>query len=152
MFKYSKLLCLVGLCLLGSIRASETHVHEVGFIVGEPTGLSALWQQSSTQAIDMALAWSLINNRFIYVHGDYLFYNLSLLEFNDKPLPLYYGVGGRVQLGALGSIGMRLPLGIDYHFAGSPFSALIEIAPVINIIPATSVDLNLDLGLRYVFR
>ena len=68
----------------------------IGFMVGEPTGLSLKSWTGGNNAFDVGLAWSL-NNDAVHLHADYLWHNFDL--FNDVEagsLPLYYGIGGRV--------------------------------------------------------
>src|SRR5699024_5244994 len=85
----------------------------IGFMVGEPTGLSLKSWTSSKNAFDVGLAWSLSSDAF-HIHADYLWHNFNL--FNDVQsgsLPLYYGIGGRVIFDDNDAkIGARVPVGL----------------------------------------
>lgn len=121
-----------------------------GIIIGEPTGLSAkLWTSSST-AVDAAAAWSFRDNGYLHLHADFLFHSFAI-DVSEGQLPLYFGLGARFLIGNESAIGIRIPLGIAYHFATEPFEIFMEIAPIMNLVPATEFDMNGAIGVRYYF-
>lgn len=122
-----------------------------GIILGEPTGLTAKWWSSNTQAYDLAIAWSTGRNDRFHIHGDYLIHRPDIITVDQGKLPLYYGVGARMGFAKEVDLGMRIPLGIAYHFDTHPVEVFFEIVPVFNLIPSTAFDANGGFGVRYSF-
>lgn len=122
-----------------------------GIILGEPTGLTAKWWSSNTQAYDLAIAWSTGRNDRFHIHGDYLIHRPDIITVDQGTLPLYYGVGARMGFAKEVDLGMRIPLGIAYHFDTHPVEVFFEIVPVFNLIPSTAFDANGGFGVRYSF-
>ena len=48
-------------------------------------------------------------------------------------------------------VGIRIPLGVDYIFAESPFDVFVEIAPILNLVPETEFDWSGGVGARFWF-
>ena len=122
----------------------------IGFMVGEPTGLSLKSWTGGNNAFDVGLAWSLSNDN-IQINADYLWHNYNV--FNDVDsgsLPLYYGIGGRVIFDDDDAVvGARVPVGINYLFEDSPIGLFLEIAPVFNVAPDTDLDVEGGVGVRF---
>jgi len=137
---------------ISTSQAQQRSGTGIGFMVGEPTGLSLKSWTSSKNAFDVGLAWSLSSDAF-HIHADYLWHNFNL--FNDVQsgsLPLYYGIGGRVIFDDNDAkIGARVPVGLSYIFANSPIDIFLEIAPIFNIAPETDFDIDGGLGVRFYF-
>ena len=125
----------------------------IGFMVGEPTGLTLKSWTGGNNAFDIGLAWSLGRYDAMYIHADYLWHNYDLFsEVDSGTLPFYYGIGGRVVLAENDAvIGARVPLGINYLFEDSPIGLFLEVAPVFNIAPSTDFDVDGGLGVRFYF-
>lgn len=125
----------------------------IGFMVGEPTGLSLKSWTGGNNAFDLGLAWSLGRYDAINIHGDYLWHNYNVFsEVDEGTLPLYYGIGGRLILAENDAIiGARVPVGINYLFEDSPIGLFLEVAPVINLVPSTDFDVDGGLGVRFYF-
>ncbi|MBA3066488.1 DUF3996 domain-containing protein [bacterium] len=153
---------LVAVLLFGNASA-QTGDFELGVILGEPTGLSAkLWTGPNT-AIDGALAWSTgrNDNDNLYLHADYLIHNFNLITVEEGKLPFYYGIGGKVRIindrdDRLNDsddfrLGVRIPVGLDYIFAGGKVDIFLEIVPIFVIAPDSDFDINSGLGIRYHF-
>lgn len=123
----------------------------IGFMIGEPTGLSLKSWTGGNNAFDLGLAWSFGRYDAINIHADYLWHQYDLFEEVDKgTLPVYYGIGGRVVLAENDAlIGARLPVGINYLFEDSPVGLFLEIAPIVNVAPSTDFDLDGSLGVRF---
>jgi hypothetical protein len=71
----------------------------LGFMVGEPTGLSAKLWTSQTKALDFGLGLSAFGNRnnsgtLVHFHMDYLWHSFNAIKSADR-FPIYYGIGGR---------------------------------------------------------
>lgn len=127
----------------------------VGFIVGEPTGLSLKSWTGNDNAVDVGLAWSLGRYDAINIHADYLWHNYEVFsEVDSGTMPLYYGVGGRVVFGdhIYGQddavLGARVPVGINYLFDDAPVGLFLEVAPVFNVIPEPDFDVDGGIGVR----
>jgi hypothetical protein len=125
----------------------------IGFMVGEPTGLSLKSWTGGNNAFDLGLAWSLGRYDAINIHGDYLWHNYNVFnEVDEGTLPLYYGIGGRLILAENDAIiGARIPVGVNYLFEDSPIGLFLEVAPIINLVPSTDFDVDGGLGVRFYF-
>lgn len=125
----------------------------VGFMVGEPTGLTLKSWTGGGNAIDVGVAWSFGRYEAISLQADYLWHNYEVFsEVENGTLPLYYGIGGRLVLGENDSyIGARVPVGLNYLFEEAPVGLFIEAAPILNVAPSTDFDIDGTLGARFYF-
>jgi hypothetical protein len=150
-----KRIAVLGILMVLAASAAQAQVRSgdisAGIILGEPTGLTAKWWTSGTQAYDLAIAWSTGRNDRFHIHGDYLIHRPDIIAVDQGKLPLYYGVGARVGIANQSDLGVRIPLGIAYHFDTHPVEVFFEIVPVFNLIPGTSFDANGGFGVRYSF-
>ena len=123
----------------------------IGFMVGEPTGLSLKSWTGGGNAFDIGLAWSLGRYDAINIHADYLWHNYEVFsEADSGTLPLYYGIGGRVVFAENDAvIGARVPVGINYLFDDAPIGLFLEVAPIFNIAPSTDFDVDGGVGVRF---
>ena len=136
---------------LQPVAAEETGFG-LGLILGSPTGLSwKLWMRNN-KAIDGAVAWSIGEDSKLYLQSDYLWHRFDAFDVEQDKVALYYGVGGRIRFEDDINLGIRIPIGIDYIFINSPFDIFIEIAPILNLTPSTSINLNGGIGARFFFR
>lgn len=122
----------------------------IGFMVGEPTGLSLKSWSGGGNAIDVGLAWSLGRYDAIHLHADYLWHNYEVFADTDPgTLPLYYGIGGRAIFDENNAIlGARVPVGMNYLFDDAPIGLFLEVAPIFNVAPETDFDLDGAIGVR----
>ncbi|WP_440999959.1 hypothetical protein [Fodinibius sp. SL11] len=125
----------------------------IGFMIGEPTGLTAKSWTGGGNAIDVGVAWSFGRYDAITLQADYLWHNYSVFsDVEQGSLPLYYGIGGRLVLGDKDSyIGARVPIGLNYLFEDAPVGLFIEAAPILNLAPSTEFDIDGTLGARFYF-
>jgi hypothetical protein len=123
----------------------------LGFILGEPTGLSLKKWIGDTVAIDGSASWSFGRKSALQLHADYLLHIFNLIKVGKGKLPLYYGLGVRVKFEDDSKAGIRFPLGINYIFENEPLDIFFEVAPIINLAPSTEFDLNGAIGIRYFF-
>ncbi|MHC4119781.1 MAG: BAPKO_0422 family outer member beta-barrel protein [Planctomycetota bacterium] len=130
----------------------------LGFMIGEPTGLSVKYWLDDERAIDGALAWSFSENDSLQLHGDYLFHDYELL--NSYDLPFYYGLGARLKFKDSDGrgrneddaiFGLRVPLGITYLVQDEPLELFFEVVPVLDLAPDVELDINAAVGLRFFF-
>lgn len=157
---------VIALVLCAAIAAAEPKGVGLGLIVGDPTGLSGKVWLDQHQAVDFAAAWSFDNEDFFELHADYLLHKTGLITSPPaarNQLLAYYGIGGRLQLrdddhdrnyhhDHDNTLGVRVPLGATWLFSDRRFDAFIEIAPVMEIIPETELDLDGAIGARFYFR
>ncbi len=123
----------------------------LGIILGEPTGVSAKYWVSSRNAVDAGAAWAFSKNGFVDIHSDYLWHFPDVIQSKER-FVLYAGVGGRLGLGGdKVKLGVRVPGGLAYWPKGVPIDVFLELAPILDLIPATVVSLNGGLGIRYFF-
>ncbi|MBN2444603.1 MAG: DUF3996 domain-containing protein [Spirochaetales bacterium] len=143
---------------------SQTSGFGIGIIFGEPTGISCKLWVSSTSAFDCGAAWSFLEDEnqtdrttetsqlHLAFHLDYLFHVLPIFTIPGGSFAFYCGAGGRIKILDNGIIaGIRLPLGINYLFKNFPIDIFLEIVPVMEIYPATELNGNGGLGVRYFF-
>ncbi len=130
----------------------------LGFVLGDPTGLSANYWKSSERSVDAALAWNFGNETGVEFHADYLWHRHGIFHVDTVPFSLLYGLGGRMfMVGSKNNesskikFGPRLPLGIETSFKQKAIEVFGEIALILNVIPATSADIDFGLGVRVYF-
>jgi hypothetical protein len=156
-FVTTGLVAVVALSLAAPAMAAEAKTKHagVGFIIGEPTGLSAKFFMNNTNALQFGLAWSLSGANELHMQGDYTWHRYNLIDLkNGDEMPLYFGVGGRliVAEGDKDNIfGIRFPVGFDYLFTNYPFDIFAEIVPILDLTPNSDFDLEGAIGARFWF-
>ncbi len=124
----------------------------VGVILGEPTGLSGKVWVSEQNAVDFGLAYSFRSKGYFHVHADYLWHFPDVIQSTER-FPLYVGLGGRFAAGrGSGIFGVRIPLGIAFWLRSAPLEFFLEVAPIVDLAPATELTANGGLGARFYFR
>ncbi len=154
------------LCCIPNVVLAQNNSLGLGIILGEPTGISIKLWLSEKSAVDGSIAWSLIENSHLHLHGDYLWHNYDITGVRKGKLPIYYGIGARIRFdhkpehvvhGRIHSskdetrFGMRGVLGLEYLFTTAPFDLFFEFAPIMDLIPGSDFSLNAALGFRYFF-
>jgi hypothetical protein len=161
--------------LLGSARtANATEVgynrkFGLGFVLGDPTGLSAKLWIAPTNALDFGLGfwgygwddcagngpchhWGSHNGTF---NMDYLWQ--SNIVRGQAQLDWHIGAGGRALWfdgcnGDCWAIGARMPVGVDLMFANPSFiEVFFEIAPILYVAPFVDFGVEGGLGVRFYF-
>ena len=134
-----------------SQSVAQTKNFGVGIILGEPTGMSAKYWVSKGNAVDAGVAWAFTRKGFFHLHADYLWHFPDVIESTER-FVLYVGVGGRLGFGDDKTrVGVRIPGGIAFWPKGAPIDVFLEIAPILDLIPATKLSGNGGLGIRYFF-
>jgi len=136
----------------------------IGFIVGEPTGLSAKLWTSPQNAFDFGLGWSFGGDRIsnfkgthngsrIHFHMDYLWHSFNAIQSTER-FPLYYGIGGRFNAGGGydNSFGVRGVFGIAWLPHSTPLDVFLEVVPVLQLVRSTTFGLDAGLGMRFYFK
>lgn len=153
---------LLALFLLTGFAAGAAHAQRsgtgLGAITGEPTGLSVKHWLDDLRAIDAALGWSFEGRTSLQVHADWLWHNFEVFPVDRGMLPLYFGVGGRFKDGtgrkgdsSKDRVGVRVPVGVAYHFDNIPLELFGEIVPILDFSPSTKLNLNAAVGARWFF-
>ena len=133
---------------------NEKATFGLGPILGEPIGVSAKVWLSDKLAVDGGLGWSFVDPDGCQLHGDVLFHKFDLLRADNRDLPLYVGVGGRVKFPEHGDnmAGIRVPVGISYLMHDQRLEFYAEVAPILDVAPTTTLNWNGGIGIRYYFK
>lgn len=145
---------LSALLLAGAVQGRAESATGLGVIAGEPTGVSFKTWLDGRAAIDAAMAWSMVGDPDIHLHGDYLVHFFDPFPVERGRLPLYTGVGLRMRFDEDFDdqrFGVRIPVGISYLFEDAPLDAFLEVVPVLDLAPESDLDANGALGIRYYF-
>jgi hypothetical protein len=123
----------------------------VGFMVGEPTGVSVKAWNNDRSAFVIGAAWSLGGrHEALHMHLDYLQHSW-FKDVDEGSLGFYYGLGGRAIFTKDAMFGIRIPLGLTYVFGSIPFDIFVEAVPILDLTPDTEFAGNGAIGLRYYF-
>ena len=145
------IVCAVLLAAFSGAASAQT---SVGVIAGEPTGVSVRQVLGSAASLDLAVAWSLVARGengaggSLYFHVDYQQY-FEQIDVEAVQLLFFVGIGPKIYVSDVPVIGARVPVGIFYNFPELPLEAFLEIAPGLNLFPATEFDVMGAIGLRY---
>jgi hypothetical protein len=83
---------------------------------------------------------------------DYLYHMVAAGDLRIPGWKFYLGIGGSLKLEEDDSrLGLRVPFGVNYLFKSSPFDFFAEIAPILDLAPATEIRMNFGVGIRYFF-
>lgn len=120
-----------------------------GVIVGNPTGGTAKYWTTDSQAIDAGLGVS--NHLTGYV--DYLWHTWTVFSQPAQgKLGLYFGAGAQVRAFDDAEFGVRTVAGVSYWLPRNPIEIFAEVVPVFRLLPGTSVGLDGGLGVRYYWK
>lgn len=137
-----------------SQSAAQSSGFGLGIKVGEPTGLNGKYWLSSGNAVSATVGYSFISdNHALRLSADYLFYHNPDLIKSQETLPVFFGLGVRLNTTEHNSsaFGIRGVTGISWWSKQAPVDVFFEFAPVFNLAPSTSLDLDVCLGIRYFF-
>jgi hypothetical protein len=123
----------------------------LGFMLGEPTGISFKKWTGNKTAIDGAVAWSFSGQDSLHLHADYLVHSFDLIKVEKGRLPLYFGLGARLKLGDPTRFGVRIPVGVSYIFEGASLDIFFELVPILDLAPDTDFKISGGIGIRYYF-
>jgi hypothetical protein len=123
----------------------------LGFMVGEPTGISFKKWVGSTTAFDGAVGWSFSGQDRLHLHVDYLVHNFDLIKVEKGRLPVYFGIGARLKLEDRTKFGVRIPIGVCYLFEKATLDAFFELVPIFDLVPDTDFRISGSIGIRYYF-
>ncbi len=132
---------------------AQEHGFGLGVILGEPTGISGKKWLSTTTALDFAAAWSFRKEDSLTLYADILSHNFRMIPVKSGRLPFYYGIGARMKFDDKDPrLGVRIPFGLNYHFADVSLDLFFEIVPILELLPETEFELNAAIGIRYFFQ
>lgn len=157
-------LVLVMMTIFAKPIGAQDRGFGLGFILGEPTGLSAKLWTSRVNAFDFGLGLSVggdrISNKYYYdgssrvhFHMDYLWHSFSAINSTER-FPIYYGIGGRFNSGGGydGSLGLRGVIGIAWLPRATPIDVFVELVPVFQLTPGAGFGIDAGLGIRFFFQ
>jgi len=130
----------------------------VGFILGDPSGLTAKAFLGDNDAVDIGVGPGARDG--FYLYGDYLRHFGNVFPVPELALYLGFGAGlhnrdrddrGRGDDDDENSLEARLPLGIEYTVRRVPLGVFLELAPALEVIPDFDFHLRGGLGVRYYF-
>lgn len=125
----------------------------VGFIVGEPTGLSLDFPTSPRHSIAVGAAWSFSEPSGFQGHVDYLWHRSDIHE-EAAGLGWYLGLGARTKFRESddASIGARIPVGLEIFVdEGNHLKVFGEVVPILDLLPDSKLSWNLAVGGRFYF-
>ena len=162
------IILLTALLLLATATASFAGDHRtfgLGFVLGEPTGISAKYFLADPHALDFDLAFSFLDEYLLF-GTDYLYhFNDVLPNASVVLMRPYIGGGGVVAFDfdtnndkGIGhdhnndfGLEARFTAGLSWLFTTVPLETFIDISPGIWLIPETNADFSGVIGLRYFF-
>lgn len=150
---FPMLAVLMMLALAAPAAAAERGAG-LGFILGEPNGVSGKFWIGNRTALDAALAWSTFDDEdAVHLQLDHVWHDFGVFDVDRGSLPVYYGIGGRMILrDRRDRLGVRFPLGLAYIFKSRRADIFMEVAPTLDLSPDTDVDVEGGVGVRYFFR
>ncbi|WP_020526530.1 hypothetical protein [Flexithrix dorotheae] len=149
-FIKSALVLLLAILLKSSAFAQKPGLG-LGVMIGEPTGISFKKWTGGSSAIGGGVAWSFYGEGSLHIHVDYLKHFMNTVSVTKGQLPLYIGLGGKINFASETQLGVRVPFGANYIFDDAPFDVFMEVVPILNLAPATDFDLGAALGARFYF-
>lgn len=141
--------------LMFATIASAANNIGAGFILGDPSGLTAKIFMGKSDAIDIGIGEAADD---LYIYADYLRHFLGVFPINE--LVFYLGVGAgfhdwekdrKNDHEEENRIDVRIPVGLEYTFTKVPVGIFIELVPALRIIPDVDFDIRGGLGARYYF-
>lgn len=127
-----------------------------GAVIGAPTGITFKYFLSDQRAIDGTLSWSFRSQSALSIYSSYLIQKNGVFSVDGFPLGIYYGLGGAISTindrkSSSLVLAARTPVGLNLILKEPSVEFFTELAPVLEIIPATEFSLNLALGARIFF-
>jgi hypothetical protein len=132
------------------VQARQGGNFGVGFIAGDPSGLSGKLWLNDKNALDFIAGFS-IQDDWISLNADYVWHEFGLIPVSKGQLPLYYGMGLWTSVSSNAAIGARGIVGLEYLFPSAPLDVFLEIGPGAQILPSTGFGLSGGLGMRFFF-
>ncbi len=150
-----KLLLHLSLFFIFSSSLFAAHNFGAGFILGDPSGITAKFFMAQSDAIDIGLGESADD---LYIYADYLRHFHGVFPISE--LVFYLGVGAGFHDWEKDNkndhedenrIDVRIPVGLEYTFVKVPVGIFLELVPALRIIPDVDFEIRGGLGARYYF-
>jgi len=145
--------------VLAAVSSAQMSGTGIGFVLGEPTGLSVKSWLSSNSAITFGAAWSFKHDGSMFLWADYTLHAFNITHASDpRSLAFYYGLGGKVSFVDRNEpqdddvvIGARIPLGLMLPIHTAPIDIFLEIVPTFDLTPDTEFGVNGGIGAHLFF-
>ena len=132
---------------------------ELGVVLGEPSGLTAKYFITDTQALDSAVGFGLSGLETFQFHMDYLWHPQVLATTTSFRLPFYLGVGPVIQIVDDDRdrkrrdlvFGARVPFGLVFVMDQIALNPFIEVAPGVELYAHVGVRIDAAIGVRHSF-
>ncbi len=146
------LLVIVSVFIISNLNFAQQKGFGLGVVLGEPTGVSAKYWLTSGTALDFGLGYSFTSSNSLFdFYADYVFHSSDMINSTEN-FVVYYGPGARLKIRESSSkLGVRGVIGILWLPGGTNFDLFVEVAPILDIIPATKFDFAGGIGGRYFF-
>jgi len=147
------LLIVISILFITSINFAQQKDFGLGVVFGEPTGISAKYWLDSGTALDFGLGYSFTSTNSLFdFYADYVFHNSDMIH-SEENFVVYYGPGARLKIkeNSDSRLGVRGVIGILWIPQGTNFDIFVEVAPILDIIPATKFSFSSGIGGRYFF-
>ena len=154
--------CIVGIFIFAasaglvaapvSSKADGSEGLALGIFLGQPTGLTVRYGLGKSQSLEAKAAWSFAysgRDASASFQANYLLEFPGVLVFNNEDFPLYTGVGLQTDVSSSTSLGVRIPLGVEYRFAKAPIELCLEVGLGLQLFPSTAFLPSAGLGARY---
>ncbi len=146
-------LVILSLFIISNLNFAQQKGFGLGVVLGEPTGISAKFWLTSATALDFGLGYSFTSKKSVFdFYADYVFHNSDMIHSTEN-FVVYYGPGARLKISedTDSRLGVRGVIGILWISRGTSFDVFVEVAPILDIIPATKFDFAGGIGGRYFF-
>ena len=139
------------------ILFAEREKFGIGFILGDPSGLTGKIIIDEISAIDLGIGDSLGEGYYLY--GDLLIHSNEIIPAERFLTYIGIGIGfhhfekeRRIKDDIEENrIGVRVPFGVEYLTPNVPFGIFIELVPELRISPEVDFGFRAGLGARFYF-
>ncbi len=130
----------------------------VGFMLGEPTGLTAKYRMGQDVGLDFGFGYAF--SEYFVMYGDMLWHFANYFENRDDlpgSLTPYVGAGGGLEIATKDGrrhdtwTFIRVPVGAEWLVPKPSLSVFAEIAPGIEVLPETEAVVQGAVGARFRF-
>lgn len=161
-----KKIIVICFLLLSNMSFADARRFGLGFVLGDPTAITAKYWLKADGAVDFGLSFG---TGYFLLYVDYNYHFLrsigSRSQF-ERELSPYVGVGGIFvsptsdtagkkyftdHNSRSAGMGIRIPVGLEWLPTSAPIGIFLEIAPGIGIFPNTFGFFNFGIGGRYYF-
>ncbi len=145
---------IIILSLIVFLTSHASNHFGAGIYAGNPTGIKLKVNLNQNNSINSIIAWdipaSMVYGSFGY---SYNFYYSVKSDDGEITLPLFFytGPGIRIKTNNNTNVGVKFTAGAGLQFPDIPIELFIECSPILDVIPATSLDFNAGIGFIFYF-